>query len=474
MTQRRMTCLRAWSILSLTICAVTVAAMAPGASAGRFPELSNEQAWLKMPRAEKGSGEPLPSWARTLAGPLPRTTAAMLRLDWVQRTRSPIDPKLRAQMRWVAAHANRCAYAEAYALFDAHRAGLEGEPLEALRRGDFSKLSPADQSALEFARKMTLDSASIGDAEFAALLQTHGEKQVTAMVLLMAYANFQDRLLLSLESPLEAGAPRPPIDVVFAPGSLNAKPGARPPGHVTPLPAPTGRDLIDDDPEWSSLSFDDLQAWLEAQRRKTARITIPDPEQLARSKPPGYRAAKRPSQWSLVCFGYQPELAEAWATCMSTFFSEAKLDMVFEEGLFWVTTRTIRCAYCMGHVEMGWELFGLNPSDVALRARLLAGNDWSSFPAHEQRAYAFARALTGKPWSVSTREIDSLKNDFGTDGAMIVIWAVSRCNYMTRVSNGFQLSLEQGNIFRDYFSSSPPRAETSKKSLGQEQSDTPK
>ena len=42
----------------------------------------------------------------------------MLELDHAQRTKSPLDPVLRAKMRWVIAHANRCAYSEAYALAD--------------------------------------------------------------------------------------------------------------------------------------------------------------------------------------------------------------------------------------------------------------------------------------------------------------------------------------------------------------------
>src|SRR5271154_5834068 len=87
--------------------------------------LSDEDAWKRLPKPEHGGGQPLPSWARMLATELPRSTAAFLQLDYAQRTKSPVDPKLRAAMRWVAAHANHCAYAEAYAIADARRAGLD-------------------------------------------------------------------------------------------------------------------------------------------------------------------------------------------------------------------------------------------------------------------------------------------------------------------------------------------------------------
>ena len=186
--------------------------------------LSNEECWKRLPPAEQGGGQPLPSWARALAGSIPRTTASLLRVDYVHRAKNPLDPKLRAEMRWVAAHANRCAYAEEYAVADGRRAGLDDEAIEALRRGDFSQKSPAEKSALEFARKMTVNSASVTDDEFAALVKHYGEKTVAAMVMAMAYANFQDRLVLCLGSPMEPGGPLPPLDVVFAPGAIVSGP----------------------------------------------------------------------------------------------------------------------------------------------------------------------------------------------------------------------------------------------------------
>jgi alkylhydroperoxidase family enzyme len=160
-------------------------------------------------------------------------------------------------------------------------------------------------------------------------------------------------------------------------------------------------------------------------------------------------------------------MAAAWSDSMSTFFAETKLDLTFEEGIFWITTRTIDCSYCMGHVEMGWELAGLTSSEIDRRIRLLAGDDWSSFPPAEQRAYAFARKLTKAPWTVSDDDIEVLKRDFGPDRAVVVVWAACRCNYMTRVSNGFQFSLERGNIFRDYFQKATPRKEAGRERTGQ-------
>jgi alkylhydroperoxidase family enzyme len=433
----------------------------------RFRLLSDDECWQKLPPAEKGRGQALPSWAQALAGVMPRTTAALLRLDHVHRTRGPLDPKLRAQMRWVAAHANHCAYGEAYAAFDAARAGVADDQLEALRRGDFSQKSPAEKSALEFAHKMTVKSAAVTDAEFAALVKAYGERQTAAMVLLMAHANFQDRLLLCLGMPVEPGGPRPPVDVRFAPDAVETKMAKPLPSAVSALPKPTGKDVVEDDGDWSAFRYADLQSLLENQRRKSTRLNVPKWEDVERGLPPGFM---RPSRivWNQICLGYVPELATAWETLMRTNMPEmrSKLDRVFGISVFWVVTRTIECPYCMGHCEMNWEVAGLTPALIAERSQLLAGTDWSSFAPEEQRAFAFARKLTRYPARISTEDIDSLKQDFGPERALFLLMYACRCNYMTRISNGFQLGLERDNVFFDYYADDPASTAAGSKKEG--------
>ena len=79
----------------------------------RVSQMTDADAWERLPDTEGSRGGPLPAWAQSLAGVLPRTTAATLELDYVQRACSPLDPALRAAVRWAAARANRCAYGEA-------------------------------------------------------------------------------------------------------------------------------------------------------------------------------------------------------------------------------------------------------------------------------------------------------------------------------------------------------------------------
>jgi hypothetical protein len=267
----------------------------------------------------------------------------MLELDRLHRTRSPLGPVLRGEMRWVAADANRCDYSRTYAEADLRRAGVGDAEIRALA-GDHSGLPAHERAALRFARRMTQEADAVTDAEVADLKAAFGEEKLTAMVLLLAAANFQDRLLLALDIPVEPGGPLPPLDVRFAQGEPappvpeRRRPGA---GRLPFVPERV------DDPEWQALDLDDLRKGLETQQANPGRIRVPSWDEVVKGLPPGYPVPRSPLRirWSLVCLGYQPELAAAWSACTRAFGEEARQDRVFEESLFWVVTRTIHCFY---------------------------------------------------------------------------------------------------------------------------------
>jgi alkylhydroperoxidase family enzyme len=276
--------------------------------------------WRQLPQVAKGAGQPLPAWVRTVAPTLPHTAAAMLELDYQHRACGPIEPKLRAKLRWVAAHEVGSVYGEAYAAADLVRYGGNAADLRGLN-GDFVGLPEAEQAALGFARKMARKPHETTDAEVTQLLRLYGEKQVVAMVLLLAYANFQDRLVLALDVPVESGGPREPLDVKFVPVPLGTNLAmSRPemPARQAPAPLPVAATAT------NGLDFLKLQSEIEKQRTRRGRIRLPDE--------PGA------IHWGLVCRTYQPELATAWAACRHHFGAEANQDPVFEASIFWLVS----------------------------------------------------------------------------------------------------------------------------------------
>lgn len=314
--------------------------------------LSDAEAWKKMPPAEEGGGQRLPVWIRALAVSLPRTAAAMLDLDHAQRVESPLPPQLRAKLRWIAADANRCEYGRAYARFDYIQAGGKAEDIEDLPRR-LDRLPEAERLALQLARQLVEAAYTVTDAQVARLVELYGEKQVVAIVLVAAYANFQDRLLLALGVSVEPDGPLPPLKVRFRkPPSTDqsaedkkekSKRKVSPPAK-NPPPVPNKLE----DPEWMAFSFDALRKKLNNQiARRQARLPIPAWKTVRDNLPDSVPRPEKPIRikWSLLTYGYQPRLTAAWLGGMRTFHGESDLDPIFHESMFWVVTRSLQCFY---------------------------------------------------------------------------------------------------------------------------------
>ncbi|HEY7314822.1 MAG TPA: hypothetical protein VH643_36075 [Gemmataceae bacterium] len=289
-------------------------------------DAESAETWKHLPATERGMDQPLPSWARRLARTLPHTTAAMLELDYLHRARNPLEPRLRGQLRWVAAHTNGCRYSEEYAATDLRRTGMDEAEIRQLA-GDPETLPAKTRAALRFARQLTRDGSSVTDAEVAQLTSLYGEQQMVAMVLLLAHASFQDRLFLALGLPPESGGPLPPLQVRFPKRSLGA-------GWAASRPEPRRVAAVDPTPKAIPSESDGVNVpeMLAGQRARRCRIALPPAD------------ADVP-RWGLVCQTYQPELAAAWSACTHAFGAEANQDPVFEDSVFWVVTHSIGCFY---------------------------------------------------------------------------------------------------------------------------------
>lgn len=312
---------------------------------GRLPALPNDEAWQRLPGAN-GQAPLLPAWARMLAGVLPRTTARMIELDAMHRTGDRLDPKLRGMMRWAAADENRCAAARAFAERDLREAGMSAGELSAFIGQKGKTRSASELAAFGFARKMMRAAHAVTDAEVKFLNDQFGEKQLVAMVALLAHASFQDRMLLALDAPAE---PSPPLLVKFAKPrardkSARTKASSGP--VVAPRPGATARPLLVKDREWLALDIMDLRRKMDEQKARPPRIRVPANDELRKALPPEHRMAKGSKVvWSQVCYGYQPALTEAWFDSVSAFREEAKLDRLLQTSMFWVVTRALQCFY---------------------------------------------------------------------------------------------------------------------------------
>jgi len=430
--------------------------------------VSNEQAWKLLPPSDGTRTEELPIWARMMVSELPRTTAAYLELDRAQRTLGAVSPDLRAACRFVSAKTIGCEYSMATARADAKSAHVPAEKWSSIEDESWKTWSKDEQLALEFAKQMSLDSDSIADEFFSNLVAKFGDQAAACMVLHSAYANFQDRFLLCLQISQEESVGSPPVTARFAPAGLvstttpplNLAPSTGDIASTTADPPPAStKSAIEKNKMHTWLPFEGLQTRLDQQRKRKTRLPIPEWGAITPKLPEGLMDKPSDIVWYRIAFGYASELAVPFEIYMRTAGSEIKKnwDRIFGNSIFWIVTDAMKCPYCMGHCEMNWEVAGLSTEAIATRSRILAGDDWSAFTLAEQAALSFARKLTTHPGQISQGDIQILRQGFGDQRALFIMLNSSRYNYMTRISNGFQLTLESENVFWDYYDLAPKR-----------------
>ncbi len=428
--------------------------------------VSNEEAWKLLPPSDGARTEALPIWARMMVSEMPRTTAAFLELDRSQRTLGAVAPGLRAACRFVAAKTNGCEYALAVARADGKLANVPPEKWASLEEGSWKVWSADERLALEFAKRMAVDSDGIPDDFFSDLVAKFGNEAAACMVLHSAYASFQDRFLLCLQITSDSSNGLSPMTARFDPAGLvsTTTPPPKPspstsavsPAQADPVAAiakPSRTRSI----EYTWLPFEGLQERLTQQRHRKTRLPIPEWDAIAPKLPVGLMDKPSAIVWYRIAFGYAAELAVPFEIYMRTAGSEVSKnwDRIFGNSIFWIVTDAMKCPYCMGHCEMNWEVAGLDNEAIAKRSRTLAGNDWTDFTPAEQAALSFARKLTKTPSPINKDDIQVLRDGFGDQRALFIMLNASRYNYMTRISNGFQLTLESENVFWEYYNMAP-------------------
>lgn len=323
----------------LTVMCLAVTGRADSPPPARFPLLPLEKAWAALPVATEGTTQPLPAWARTTARTLPRSTALILELDDLHRNKSPLDPKVHAMVRWVAADALRCEASKAVALADLKSAG--GTAADVVELVGSRTGLPADvQRLLALTRPLTVSAYKITDEQMAAVRADLGDPKLVAFVQLVAFANFQDRLLLSLGLADDPAGAKPAGGVRFKRPWEKGEAPKRPELKVVPAdPAPA----TVADPGWRAIDYAALQKEMDAQRARQPRVSVPTFEDLKPLLPKDARPVR--IKWSLVCMGHSPVLAGPWIGMLRMFGEESKQDRVFEELLFWVVTRESQCFY---------------------------------------------------------------------------------------------------------------------------------
>jgi uncharacterized peroxidase-related enzyme len=98
---------------------------------------------------------------------------------------------------------NRCRYCTQHHIQGAKRAGLSQEQMKALKDGNYSGFSAAEQSALRYAEKLTRTPDTATDADLAELKQHFSDELIVDLHMLIGLANLTNRITGPLNLDVE-------------------------------------------------------------------------------------------------------------------------------------------------------------------------------------------------------------------------------------------------------------------------------
>lgn len=315
---------------------ILVAGLAALSPTPRFPAAGPTEAWSLLPR----ENPPLPAWARVLVKSLPRTTGAMLELDYLHRAENPLGAKLAAKLRWLAADAIGSDYARESAMADLLRAHPSSEEVRRLVK---NQPSEEEKGLFAFARQMTTAAYLITDGEFARLLEKFSAEQMTAIVHTLAYSNFHNRIILALGVKTEPGGSCPPLAVKLDRSKRAGVPTpVRPNWDLVASAKPTQK--FDAPADWKDVGYAELEEGLANQKDRKPRLPLPHSSRFE-NLPASTKRQAETIVWMTVSAGYQPKMTDAWFSTFGEFSREAKQNRVFSSSVFWIVTRSNDCFY---------------------------------------------------------------------------------------------------------------------------------
>jgi AhpD family alkylhydroperoxidase len=124
-----------------------------------------------------------------------------------QRESWSIDRNTQLQISFAVSYTNGCRYCTLHQVLGLRRLGVDMKKLVAMKKDD-SSLTPKELIAVEFARKLTKEPASVNDADFAKLKTEYGEQGALEVILQTGGFAFMNRFTDNLRLPSEDEAVR--------------------------------------------------------------------------------------------------------------------------------------------------------------------------------------------------------------------------------------------------------------------------
>ena len=133
---------------------------------------------------------------------VPDFQAAWREFGFQNRQNWSIDRNIQLQISFAVSMVNGCRYCTLHQVQGLRRLGVDPKKLLAMKKDD-SALTPRELTAVEFARKLTRQPASVTDEDFEKLKKEFGEQGATEVVLQTGAFAFMNRFTDGLRLPSE-------------------------------------------------------------------------------------------------------------------------------------------------------------------------------------------------------------------------------------------------------------------------------
>ena len=155
-----------------------------------------------LPEGTFPSDRPLPNWVRLLAH-FPKAGPARITTLRISETRGALPARLKAQLAWVSARADRAWYALAHACQRLRSMGVHDDAIFAIDQANASRFTPGERAAFAFASKLTVDPARIDDADFNDLKKYYSDSEIAELIYHVNHNLFFNRVTEAARLPLE-------------------------------------------------------------------------------------------------------------------------------------------------------------------------------------------------------------------------------------------------------------------------------
>lgn len=348
-----------------------------------------------------GSGH-IPNYLRAMAS-MPGTPAAFAHVMKTLLYGGEVEPEIKLGMGLRMAQMHSSPYVVAHMERYLRTTNSGREILNAIQSGDYESLQPAQRLALQYAEGLTRGVHGVDDGQFAEVRGYYNDSQIVEMTMTVCVFNYLDRFVEALNLPVEAWV----------------------------LDSPAVEPRVETDPPYARIG---LISDAEMKATNDRLVAMKDPKVPSNGWGIGFANSLRALMRS-------PDLANAWMNFGTTSRQSWVISRETQLQISFAVSLANGCRYCTLH-----QVLGLRKLGVSMDKLMAMKKDDDALTPQERVAVLFARKLAGDPSSMTDADYQTLRSEFGEQGALDVLMQTCNFSGFNRFTDGLRLPSEDAAV----------------------------